>query len=184
MTTIYYVYAYLRTNGTPYYIGKGKDNRAYQQHRRSDGGVHTPSDNSRIVFLEKNLTEIGAFALERRYIKWYGRKDIGTGILHNRTDGGEGPAGVIRDTDFRSRVSKSLTGRKKSPDHIANVVAARLASPKARGYPAWNRGLESRMKGKQLGPKPKTTCPHCGLEGGFNAMKRYHLDNCRHKSGS
>jgi hypothetical protein len=30
---------------------------------------------SNIVILERNLSEIGAFALERRYIEWYGRKE-------------------------------------------------------------------------------------------------------------
>jgi hypothetical protein len=106
MSNIYYVYAYLRkSNNTPYYVGKGKNTRAWDRHK----GIGVPTDKSKIIIIESNLSEIGALALERRMIRWYGRKDIGSGILINKTDGGDGLSSPSDET--RAKISTSKKGK-------------------------------------------------------------------------
>ena len=166
---MFYVYAYLRTNDlTPYYIGKGKDNRAWQKSH----SVVVPKDLNRIVMLETNLTELGAFAIERRMIEWYGRKDLGSGILHNQTDGGDGSAGIIpwnknvkigsylsekgrkiiseankkpRKDTHKERISDALKGKPKSEEHRKKLSEA------GTGKTPWNKGKTGVQKGSRLG---------------------------------
>jgi len=107
----YYTYAYLREDRTPYYIGKGNGNRAY---RRRHKGIKPPKDKSRIIFLKQNLTEEEAFRHEIYMIAVFGRKDLGTGILHNRTDGGEGVSGLIHNEESKRKMSKAKKGKSRS----------------------------------------------------------------------
>ena len=104
----YYTYAYLREDGTPYYIGKGQGNRAYI---RSKKCIKPPKDKSRVIFLKQNLTEEEAFRHEKYMIVVFGRIDLGTGILYNRTAGGEGASGRILSEDHKKKIGLSNSGK-------------------------------------------------------------------------
>ncbi len=100
----YYTYAYLREDRTPYYIGKGQGNRIFNKNK---GDIKPPKDKSRIIYLKQNLTEEEAFRHEIYMIDVFGRKDLGTGILRNKTDGGDGASGAIRSEETKIKMSEA-----------------------------------------------------------------------------
>lgn len=102
----FYTYAYLRKDGSPYYIGKGRGNRAWAPHTRC--AVQRPKDKNRILLLKQNLSEAEAFQHEKYLIAVLGRKDLGTGILRNMTNGGEGSSG------FSDEVIKKICKARQS----------------------------------------------------------------------
>ena len=109
----YYTYAYLREDGSPYYIGKGKGNRAYKKGSR----VFSPPPKNRIILLKQNITEEEAFKHEIYMISIFGRKDLGTGILHNKTNGGDGVSGakLPKTEEHKKKISNSHIGKKRNP---------------------------------------------------------------------
>ena len=130
----YYTYAYLREDGTPYYVGKGKGNRAYVKH-----GLHTVPPKERILILKNNLTEEDAFKHEVYMIAVFGRKDNKSGILWNRTNGGDGTSGAIMSDDFREKCRRTgenngFYGRKHTPETLQAMKDA------LKGRSAWNKG--------------------------------------------
>ena len=138
----FYVYAYLRDDNTPYYIGKGKGLRAWTKIKSRDR-ISCPKYQSKIIIVETNLTELGALAIERRLIKWYGRKDKGTGTLRNLTDGGEGGHGASRSKETRAKMSAALKGKSKGPMSNSEKLKRSLSA----------KGKPSHKKGKISGPQ-------------------------------
>lgn len=113
-----YVYAYIRSKdsptaeaGTPYYIGMGRGNRAYVKH---GGNIAVPKNKDYIRMVATDLPEEDSWALERWLITGLGRKDLGTGILHNLTEGGDGPKGYRHTEDARRKIAESLKGNKRT----------------------------------------------------------------------
>ena len=115
----FYVYAFLREDDTPYYIGKGTGNRAWIKRRR----ISPPADVSRISILFENLTETEAFSEEIRLIEFYGRQDLGTGCLRNLTDGGEGSSGRKHTPETLAKMSEAK--QNQSAETLAKLSAAR-----------------------------------------------------------
>jgi NUMOD3 motif len=109
----HYVYYYLRSQdtetaraGTPYYVGEGKGNRIIDKQHN----VIVPQDATLRVKIAENLTKEQAQAIEILHIAMWGRKDLGTGILHNKTAGGDGVTGHSDET--RQKMREKKLGRK------------------------------------------------------------------------
>lgn len=145
----FYTYAYLRENRTPYYIGKGKDKRAYQREKTD---IKPPKDKSRILILKKNLTEDRAFRHEIYMISVFGRKDLGTGILHNRTDGGEGCSGRKCTEESKIKISESNKGKKRSEETKRKVSESKKGEKRSEEF---KRNLSKFWKGRSLSEEHK-----------------------------
>jgi ribosomal protein L24E len=149
----FYVYAYVREDGTPYYIGKGSGKRAWAVHQNA----RKPIDKSRIIICENNLSEIGSFALERRLIKWHGLKTQG-GILHNFTYGGPGCEGHAYKRSEKTLVK--LRNSKKDLKWYYNINNLEEVSRnrKPRGV-EWILGRSPKTKhGGSVGVYDKNRC--------------------------
>lgn len=102
----YYVYVWYKNDGTPVYIGKGCDNRAYR----------TKKWNVQIV--ASNLCEKDALDFEVLLVGKLGRKWNNTGILSNVSEGGQSGNPLGRRCKMseksKKKISDSLLG-KSSP---------------------------------------------------------------------
>ena len=103
---MFYTYLWLREDGTPYYVGKGKERRAFKR----GGHICLPPTDASHIILQEFESEADAFSAEIFLIDYYGRINVGTGCLRNLAGGGAGPSGRHHSLETRTRMRAAHLG--------------------------------------------------------------------------
>ncbi len=120
---IFYVYQYLREDGTPFYIGKGSNNRINESH---EPWVTIPSLERRQI-IKDNMLEAEAFDFELNLIKKYGRK-IDGGILENKKlTRWVAQAGWKHSEETKQIISEKNSGKIRTEAHRKNYKGKKTA---------------------------------------------------------
>lgn len=122
----FYTYLHCKPNGDPFYVGKGKGNRAMEFAGRNAHHRNVVEKYGRDkidVFIFPRTSEQDAFDTEIRWISQFNREGLN---LANKTDGGEGSSGCIPSLETRAKISFGGKGIKhpKTPAHVANHAAS------------------------------------------------------------
>ena len=132
----FYVYVHRKaTDGSVFYVGKGKGRRAWNKTHRSDYWKRVSDKYGLIVDIVLRFSsEMCALSFEMALIKLYGREN-----LCNLTDGGEGTSGykvtdvtkrkisdsvklITRSEFTRNKIREANLG-KKCPEHVKNILS-------------------------------------------------------------
>lgn len=130
----YYVYTYLDSNGTPYYVGMGKGRRAVEKH------IYVEVPEIINIIIQDDMTQEDAWKIETQLIEHYGMKCKNEGPLLNLQKGGKTQkSGWHHSTETKEQISKSLTGVKKkttinykkpkSAEHAEAIRQANIGRP-------------------------------------------------------
>lgn len=151
---MFYVYVYRDPRPTkdnqPVYVGKGTGDRDISHWAK--GSHNKPFQDFISHLKQRGLVAVcqrvfetedeqAAFTKERELVALYGRRDLGTGTLFNRTDGGEGAAGAIRTEEEKAVTGRFSKEHWQDPEYRAKVVAAQQAAqgtPEARALKSLN----------------------------------------------
>lgn len=112
-----YVYTHIRLDTNEvFYVGIGTQDNYIRASRTANRSVFwkniTKKTGWKVNIVFDNLTWDEACEKEKELISFYGRKDIGTGILVNHTNGGDGSNGRIFSKETREKMSKTRKGVK------------------------------------------------------------------------
>jgi len=150
---IHYCYRHIRPDtNVPFYIGIGVKNRKNPISFESDYhrafacvGKRRPLHWKRIF--DKNDGKIVVEIIyesssreeiknkEKEFIQLYGRVDLGTGSLINKTDGGDGGKGYRHSEEAKKKISSALTGLIRPPEERLKNSLSKIGIPTGRKAP-------------------------------------------------
>lgn len=122
---MFYTYLHKTAAGEVFYVGKGKDRRAWVHSGRNRSASWHQMVSSRglqVEILAHWPTEAEAFEHEKFLISCF--KDMGSCLL-NATNGGGGASGMKQSHQSNALRAAALVGRKRSPE-VGQKIAERL----------------------------------------------------------
>ena len=167
---MFYAYILAYPGGVPFYVGKGKGKRYLARGCRDSFAKRVAEKIVRSggevdVTIIAAQDEASVFSMERALIAFYGRRDMSTGILCNRSSGGEGLAdpgpgvrarwsairkGVVLSVATKAKLSavrkgmpNGWLGKKRAAATIEKLRAALLGNKRLLGY---QHSIASRCK--------------------------------------
>ena len=134
----FYVYVHRRaTDGRIFYVGKGRNGRAWSNKGRNLLWQRTANKSGFVVeVVQTGMQEWWAFEMERELIASYGRDN-----LCNFTDGGEGAAGVVPSSETRAKLSAAGLGRKHTAEAKLKMSLALLGKKRTSEMNARNSAV-------------------------------------------
>lgn len=112
LAPVHYTYVHRRaSDGSVFYVGKGKNRRAWSKDRKNRHWHNIVNKHGLVVEVVKDgMPEACALALERIFISIIGREN-----LTNLTDGGEGGTGYRPPPETRAKMSAAKKGKPRGP---------------------------------------------------------------------
>jgi len=147
------IYGIYSTVSDKWYVGQSTNvSKRLSAHRTCLRG-HSPSSHTNTHLLSAwrkygeetfeflLLEKVSAkTALTKREDFWIALKRNTSSGVYNQRIAADSNCGVIPSPEVRTKISKALKGRKKTPEHISNVVQARVCNN------TWGHSLESCAK--------------------------------------
>lgn len=152
----FYTYAhYTKDTKELFYIGKGKNRRAFQIYGRNRYWKNKVAKHGgfTVKILAKWKSEIEAFEHEKFLVSCF------KGSLVNLTDGGEGCSGFVQSEEAKAKRSIALKGKPLTEERKKNIVLSLVGRKLAKEHAEKSRKNLEKIREKQ---KRKVFCKTTG----------------------